>query len=60
MNEKPVAIGYLERLQLITNARADKSPYQSLLKRMVSKWLLSARDLQDYRLQVIWRNMDMT
>ena len=28
-------------LQLIMNARADKSPYQSLLKRMVSKWLLS-------------------
>lgn len=37
MNEKPVAIGYLERLPLTTNGRADKSPYLKSRKRTVSK-----------------------
>lgn len=37
MNEKPVAIGYLERLQLITNVKADKSPYLSLQRKTASK-----------------------
>lgn len=60
MNEKPVAIGYLERFAADYERESGQISVPVIAERMVSKWLLSARDLQDYRLQVIWRNMDMT